>query len=64
MASEVKLLLVGATGLVGRHVLDLALGDPRFSTVVAPTRRLLSAHPKLSNPQIDFDNPPTDANWW
>ena len=64
MVSTVKLLLVGATGLVGRHVLDLALGDPRVSTVVAPTRRLLPAHPKLSNPQIDFDNLPTDAGWW
>ncbi|HEY9573235.1 MAG TPA: NAD-dependent dehydratase [Pusillimonas sp.] len=59
-----KLLLVGATGLVGRHLLDLALGDPRVSTVVAPTRRRLPAHPKLSNPQIDFDNLPTDADWW
>ncbi len=64
MASDVKLLLVGATGLVGRYVLNLALGDPRVSTVVAPTRRLLSAHPKLSNPQIDFDKLPTDADWW
>lgn len=64
MASDMKLLLVGATGLVGHHVLDLALGDPRVSTVVAPTRRLLPAHPKLSNPQIDFDNLPTDADWW
>ncbi|MBP6018051.1 MAG: NAD-dependent dehydratase [Burkholderiaceae bacterium] len=59
-----KLLLVGTTGLVGRHVLDLALGDPRVSTVVAPSRRLLPAHPKLSNPQIDFDNLQTDADWW
>lgn len=64
MASNVKLLLVGATGLVGRHVLDLALGDPRVGTVVAPTRRPLPTHPKLSNPQIDFANLPTNADWW
>lgn len=64
MASDVKLLLVGATGLVGRHVLSLALGDPRVGTVVAPTRRLVPAYPKLSNPQIDFDNLPMDAGWW
>ncbi|MCL6484667.1 MAG: NAD-dependent dehydratase, partial [Janthinobacterium lividum] len=33
-----KLLLVGATGLVGREVLRLALADARVSTVVAPVR--------------------------
>ena len=34
-----RLLLVGATGLVGGHVLEQALADPRVSVVVAPTRR-------------------------
>ncbi|HDY85098.1 MAG TPA: NAD-dependent dehydratase, partial [Methylophaga sp.] len=29
-----KLLLVGATGLVGSHVLKLALNDQRISRVV------------------------------
>ena len=33
-----KLLLVGSTGLVGRHVLDLALADGRIDAVVAPVR--------------------------
>lgn len=64
MTSAVKLLLVGATGLVGRHVLDLALVDPRVGSVVAPTRRPLPAHSRLSNPQIDFDDLPTDVDWW
>ncbi len=59
-----KLLLVGATGLVGRNVLAQALADPRVGAVVAPTRRELSAHPKLSNPQVDFDRLPQDADWW
>ncbi len=64
MTSNVKLLIVGATGLVGRHALNLALGDPRVSSVVAPTRRLLPEHPKLTNPLVDFDNLPADASWW
>ncbi len=59
-----RLLLVGATGLVGSHVLDQALADPRFSAVVAPTRRALAPRPGLINPVVDFDNLPQDADWW
>ncbi len=59
-----KLLLVGSTGLVGRHVLDLALADPGVSSVVAPARRALPTHPKLQAPRVDFDNLPEDAPWW
>ena len=58
------LLLAGATGLVGQHVLRLALADPRVACVVAPTRRALPAHAKLVNPVVDFDHLPPDANWW
>src|SRR5690606_22188574 len=28
------------------------------------TRRPLTAHPKLLNPQVDFDALPADADWW
>jgi len=59
-----KLLLVGATGLVGREVLRLALMDARVSKVVAPVRKALPAHPKLDAPFIDFDHLPADAPWW
>ncbi|MGK5060981.1 NAD-dependent dehydratase [Janthinobacterium sp. LB3P112] len=59
-----KLLLVGATGLVGREVLRLALADARVSTVVAPARKPLPAHPKLEAPIVDFDRLPADASWW
>jgi len=59
-----KLLLVGASGLVGSHVLTLALNDPRISEVVAPSRRALSLHSKLLNPILDFDDLPEDASWW
>lgn len=59
-----KLMIVGGTGLVGRHLLDLALADGRVELVVAPARRPLSAHPKLISPQVDFDHLPAEAHWW
>lgn len=59
-----KLLLVGATGLVGSHVLRLALADARIQSVVAPSRRPLAAHPKLEAPLVEFDQLPGDASWW
>ena len=59
-----KLLLAGATGLVGRHALRLALADARVTTVVALARKPLPAHPKLIAPFIDFDALVPDATWW
>lgn len=44
-----KLLLLGATGLVGHLVLERALADPAVSSILAPTRRPLASHAKLSN---------------
>lgn len=45
-----KLLLLGATGLVGSEVLQLALSHPAFSEVIAPTRKPLAHAGKLVNP--------------
>ncbi len=59
-----KLLLVGSTGLVGSHVLQLALADHRVTSIVAPTRRELPPHVKLLAPLVDFDALPTHAEWW
>jgi uncharacterized protein YbjT (DUF2867 family) len=59
-----KLLLAGATGLVGGHALALALADDRVRQVVAPTRRPLAAHRKLRNPIVDAGALPGDADWW
>lgn len=59
-----KLLLVGATGLVGRHVLALALAHPAVEAVIAPVRRALDAQPKLLAPVVDFDALPAQAPWW
>ncbi len=58
------LLLLGATGLVGSHVLNLALADPRVSAVTAPTRRPLPERAGLSAPVVDFDNLPQDPSLW
>ncbi len=59
-----KVLLVGASGLVGGAVLAQALQHPEVSCVIAPTRRVLHAHHKLLNPQVDFDDLPAQAAWW
>lgn len=60
-----KLLLAGATGLVGSHVLRLALADARITQVTAPVRRPLSTtHAKLLAPVVDYDALPEDAGWW
>lgn len=51
-------LLLGATGLVGSHLLEQLLNDARYETVVALTRRSLGqTHPKLRQEIIDFDQP-------
>jgi uncharacterized protein YbjT (DUF2867 family) len=60
----VKILLLGATGLVGGATLAAALRDPRVSAVIAPTRSALPAHPKLTAPLVDFDRIDPDAAWW
>jgi len=59
-----KLLIVGATGLVGGEVLSLALADERINHVVALTRTPLTTHDKLENPIVDFDALPEGAPWW
>jgi uncharacterized protein YbjT (DUF2867 family) len=49
-------LLVGATGLVGGHCLDLLLGDASYARVIALTRRPLArTHAKLDARVVDFD---------
>ena len=64
-----SLLILGATGLVGGHLLRLALDDVRVERVVAPVRRALvmprGAIPsRLEAPVVDFDALPGDAPWW
>lgn len=59
-----RLLIAGATGLVGRHVLALALADARVEQVIAPVRRPIAPHARLRAPVVDFDDLPPDAPWW
>ena len=59
-----RLMLVGATGAVGRAVLAQALADRHVAEVVALTRRPLPAAEKLLNVVVDFDNLPEQASWW
>lgn len=60
-----KVMLVGATGLVGGQVLQHLLDDGRCDVVVAPTRRALGlASPALLNPVVDFEQLPLEADWW
>lgn len=51
-----KILLLGATGLVGSHVLEIALNHEQVSMVIAPVRKAINGHPKLIAPIIDFEN--------
>lgn len=46
-------LLAGATGLTGEHLLDRLLNEPTITRVLAPSRRPLAEHPHLENPVGD-----------
>ncbi|WP_062117397.1 NAD(P)H-binding protein [Aureimonas sp. AU40] len=59
-----RLLLLGATGLVGGEVLKQALRDPRLTEIIAPVRRAIPAQGKLRAAQIDFEHLPEQAEWW
>jgi uncharacterized protein YbjT (DUF2867 family) len=48
------ILIAGATGLSGEHLLDRLLSEPTVARVLAPTRRPLAAHPHLENPVGDL----------
>lgn len=48
--SPKNLLIFGASGLAGEHLLDRVLSEPTVRHVLAPSRRPLSAHPHLENP--------------
>lgn len=59
-----RVLLLGATGLVGGHVLDQALRDPRVGEVIAPVRRAIPARDRLRVVRIDYENLPDADEWW
>ena len=45
-----RVLILGATGLVGRNALAQALGRSVVTQVIAPTRKPLTKQDKLMNP--------------
>ncbi len=48
------ILIAGATGLTGEHLLDRLLSERTVTRVLAPTRRPLAEHPHLENPVGDL----------
>ena len=51
-------LLLGASGLVGGHLLQQLIDSPHYDTVLTLVRRPLAfQHPKLKQAMIDFDRP-------
>ncbi|WP_018128368.1 NAD-dependent epimerase/dehydratase family protein [Balneola vulgaris] len=55
---EYKAVLIGATGLVGQHLLDYLLQHPSYSSVLVMHRRTTGVtHPKLKEEIINFDEP-------
>ena len=59
-----RVMLLGATGLVGGQALRLLLDDPRCAGVVAPGRRPLELqHAGLHAPVLDFDALPSAPAW-
>lgn len=53
-----RAILIGATGLVGSHILQLLLNDNRYDSVIVLHRRSTGvSHSKLSEHIIDFDDP-------
>ena len=48
--SSLHVLLAGATGLTGSHVLHELLADPTVTRILAPTRHVLPHAPRLENP--------------
>jgi uncharacterized protein YbjT (DUF2867 family) len=61
-AGPASALLLGATGLVGGHVLDLLLDDPAYSRVVVLGRRPIDRkHPRLRQEVADLGRPQEHA---
>ncbi len=49
-------LVIGSTGLIGKHLVNILLEDSRFEKVVTFSRRSLNVvHPKLTEHIIDFE---------
>ena len=45
-----QVLITGATGLVGGHLLRMLINEPKVNVIAAPTRRPLGDMPGVFNP--------------
>ncbi|HAL1801420.1 TPA: SDR family oxidoreductase, partial [Escherichia coli] len=45
-----QVLITGATGLVGGHLLRMLINEPKVNAIAAPTRRPLGDTPGVFNP--------------
>lgn len=45
-----QVLITGATGLVGGHLLRMLINEPKVNAIAAPTRRPLADMPGVYNP--------------
>jgi len=48
-------IIIGATGMVGKQVLEHLLASSVYQKVIAVTRKPITAHEKLKNLVVDFD---------
>ena len=56
-------LILGASGLIGSHCLDLLLRDEAYDQVIVLVRkRLPKNHPKLTQHEVNFDRLSEHAN--
>lgn len=54
--SKKTAIIIGATGLIGSKVLESLLDSSAYKQIIAITRKPITAHKKLTNLVIDFNN--------
>jgi uncharacterized protein YbjT (DUF2867 family) len=60
-----NVLILGASGLVGKNALSRSLSSPAIAHVIAPTRKPLPANGKLTNPLAEkLDSLLPDVSGW
>jgi len=60
-----KAIIIGASGLVGSHLVDLLLADTRYEKIVSLVRKKSTkSHSKLEEYCCDFSNLPTSEKYF
>lgn len=50
-----KAIIIGASGLIGQHVAQIAAREKLYRTLVAPARRKIDLPEGIQNPIVDFE---------